>query len=468
MFRSILLLLSGNAAASLLLLARNLLVARLISVENYGIAATFAISMAIVEMMSALGLQQQIVQSKDGENLRFQAALQGFQVLRGAFAAGILFFSAGAIARFLGIPEVAWAYQVMALVPLLNALQHFDIHRLNRQMRFWPVVLTGAVPALISLLAIWPLYQIFDDYRVMLWAIVLQMSLMLVVSHMVAERPYRLVLDRKIMAGALRFGWPLLFDGMLLFIVFNGDKLIVGRLLGMEALALFAMGVTLSLTPTLVLTKSGLNFFLPQLSARDAQSDSFKDIARLAITASTLFSLGTILMLAIFGPYFISVVLNAEYEPLAKILVGIAAIFAMRTLRTACATISIAVGHTIDSMSPNLTKVVALPLIWYVVVQTGDLNLLILISVLAELVSLGVAIALVQYRTQLVTRQPVPFVVSGLGAVLVLLIGMGQIFPVPYISLIGWIGCGSLCAILTFWGGKDVKALNLGAVKDPA
>jgi hypothetical protein len=82
MFRSALLILSGNAAASLLLLARNLIIARLIPVADYGVASTFAIAMAVVEMASALGLQQQIVQARNGEDPRFQSALQGFQVLR--------------------------------------------------------------------------------------------------------------------------------------------------------------------------------------------------------------------------------------------------------------------------------------------------------------------------------------------------------------------------------------------------
>ena len=179
MFRSVLLILSGNAALFLLLLARNLVVARLISVENYGIAATFAITMAIVEMASQLGLQQQIIQAKDGDDPHFQAALQGFQVLRGVIAGIILFFAAGSIANFLKIPHVTWGYQVMAIVPVLNALQHFDMHRLNRQMRFWPVMLTGAVPALVSLVSVWPLYLWFGDYKVMLWAIIIQMVSMM-------------------------------------------------------------------------------------------------------------------------------------------------------------------------------------------------------------------------------------------------------------------------------------------------
>ena len=78
MLRKALLILSGNAAASLLLFARNLVIARLIPVEDYGIASTFAIAMSVVEMASQLGLQQMIVQAREGEDPHFQAALQGF------------------------------------------------------------------------------------------------------------------------------------------------------------------------------------------------------------------------------------------------------------------------------------------------------------------------------------------------------------------------------------------------------
>jgi len=72
MRRSVLTILSGNAATALLLLLRNLAVAALIPVADYGVAATFAIVMAVVEMATDLGLHQQIVQSDKGEAPRFQ------------------------------------------------------------------------------------------------------------------------------------------------------------------------------------------------------------------------------------------------------------------------------------------------------------------------------------------------------------------------------------------------------------
>lgn len=377
MFRSALLILSGNAAASLLLLARNLIVARLISVEDYGIAATFAISMAVVEMMSQLGLQQQIVQAKDGDNTRFQAGLQGFQVLRGVLSGMILFFAAGLIADFLNIPEIAWAYQVMALVPVLTALQHFDIHRLNRQMRFWPVVLTGAVPALISLAAVWPLYLWLGDYRVMLWAIITQIALMTIVSHIVAERPYRLLLDRAIMAGSLRFGWPLLVNGILMFGVFNGDKLIVGRVLGMETLAIFAMGFTLTLTPTLVMAKSAQNFFLPQLSKVDQDTQAgvaqFQHLSMTTLQVSLLNGAILVVAIALLGAFFVQALLGEKYAALIPLLVPMSVLQAMRVAKSGNAVVALSVGHTANAMLANMVRVATLPLVWYALVQGVDL-----------------------------------------------------------------------------------------------
>ena len=40
---------------------------------------------------------------------------------------------------FMGVPEAAWAYRILAFMPLVRAFTHFDIWRLNRQMVFWPL-----------------------------------------------------------------------------------------------------------------------------------------------------------------------------------------------------------------------------------------------------------------------------------------------------------------------------------------
>ncbi len=404
MLRKALVILSGNAAASLLLLARNLIVARLIPVEDFGVAATFALAMALVEMASTFGLQQQIVQSKDGDDPRFQAALQGFQMLRGVLSGLALFALAGPLARFLEIPQVIWAYQLLALVPVLSAAQHFDIHRQTRQMRFGPMIATGALPALAAVLVIWPLSLWFGDWQIMLWSILVQAALGTAVSHLLAERPWRLVLDRAVIAGSLRFGWPLLANAALMFLIFQGDRLIVGRELGMAALAVFSMGVTLTLTPTLVLAKSVQNLMLPKLSAAKADPARFQRLAAAAFQIHLIFGSALVFGAALFGPPILHLLLGPKYAALAPLLIWMAVQQALRLCKGGPSAVAVARGQTENALVANLFRVALLPLAWWVVVQGGDVLIVVQLGILGEGVGLIVALVLQRVRQGVALR----------------------------------------------------------------
>ena len=396
MLRSALLILSGNAFAALLLLARNLLVARMIPLADYGTASTFALVMALVEMASAFGLQQQIVQAKDGDDPHFQAVLQGFQLLRGCVSGAALFVLAGPMADFMGIPEVSWAYRLLALVPVLNALVHFDIHRMNRHMVFWPMILTGAVPALVSVLVLWPLAQWFGDWRVMLYSILVQAGLSVLVSHLVAKRPWRLAFDAAIIGQSLRFGWPLLANAVLLFLVFQGDRMIVGRTLGMTTLAVFSMGLTLTLTPTLVLAKSIQNFFLPRIAHIERSSEAgqqlFQAQARVVVQAALLNGLIIVAATAIGGQIFVQLVLGAKYDGLLPLLLPFAFLTGVRVFKSGPSVVALAQGHTGNAMIANLPRVCALPLAWAALQAWGRVIDVIWIGLAAELIGYGLAL----------------------------------------------------------------------------
>jgi O-antigen/teichoic acid export membrane protein len=408
LWRKALFLLSGNSATAILTLARNLLVARMLPVADYGIAATFAITMAVVEVASALGLQQQIIQAKDGDDPRFQAALQGFQVLRGAASALILLAIAHPLAAFFGIPEVAWAYQVLAVMPVLNGFQHFDIHRMQRRMAYGPMLLTSTVPAALSLLLIWPLVTWFGDWRAMLCAIVAQGTASVLMSHLVAERSYRLVLDRTIMARNLRFGWPLLLNTVLLFFVFQGEKLIVGRELGMEALGIFAMGMTLTLTPTLVMAKSATSFFLPKLSAADRATDKgeawFQHLGRAVFEIHLIFGSVVVLAVLLLGTPFIGLILGSKYAPLVPLLTLLAVMQGLRVLKGGPSTIALSRAQTGNAMIANLVRVALLPVGLVVAERTSRIDLVIAVGIAGEAVGFVVASWLVRRRVRLSLR----------------------------------------------------------------
>lgn len=404
MIRSLVMLLSGNAFSALMLLARNLLVARLVPVADYGIAATFAITMAVIEMMSELGLKQLIVQARDGDDPRLQAALQGVQVLRGAFSALLLVLIAAPLAAFLHIPQAAWAYQMLALVPLLQGFLHLDIYRFERQMHFAPQMLALSLPALISVVLIWPLFAVFKDYRTMLYAVLAQAALTLALSHALAQSRYRIRLDPPTMRRALGFGAPLALNGLLLFISFQGEKLLVGRLLGLEQLAYLAMGFTLTLTPTLVVARAVQSFFLPQLSRTDLIQARFNALARATIEANMLNGLlqaGVILALG--GP-LVAWLLGPKYAPLLALLPWLALLHAVRVFKVGPAVVALARARTSNAMWANLCRVISLPLGVWLALQGFGLQAILQSALAGELCGLFVSLFLLKTRIRLDLR----------------------------------------------------------------
>lgn len=396
--RSAVVVLSGNAIASLLGLARNLAVARLISVEDFGIAATFAIALSVIEMISALGLEQQLIQARDGEQERLQASLQGFQFLRGIVNAVVLFLLAAPIAQFLNLEHLVWGYQMMALVPLLRGLHHLDPNRISRAMRFGPLMLSQFVPALVALMAVVPLVLWLGDYRVMIWIVLIQAGTTMLATHLVAERRYRMVFDRAIMLRSFRFGWPIMLNGVLLFGVFQGDRLIVGREIGVEALAIFSMGVTLTLMPTLLLTKTFQNLFLPLLAGAQDTPDRFARLAAATLQVTLLTGLLLVAGVVAVGQPLSWLLLGEKYAGLMPLLSWMALAQAMRMVNGGPAIVALALAETANALYTNLARLAALPIIWYIAVVSRDLVVIVQIAVAAETVGLAIALTLLRYR----------------------------------------------------------------------
>jgi O-antigen/teichoic acid export membrane protein len=396
MFKSALLILSGQTFTSILLLLRNLLVARLISVEDYGIAATFAISMSIVEMMTTIGLHQMIIQDKNGDDPRLQSVLQGFHLFRSLFAGLILFLLAHPIAEFIGAEDIAWAYQVLALIPVLNGLTHFDIYRLQRKMIYKPSILSSAIPAFLSVMAIWPLWKLYGDYRVMLYSVMIQSAAMVITSQVVAERRYSLGVDKTILMRAINFGWPLLINNVLLFFIFQGEKIIVGRTFGLEVLAIFAMGFTLTLTPSLLLGGSTQTFFLPQLVAAKEDPEKFGYLSCVTYQAHFVFATLFVIGAMIFSDPVIHLLLSAKYAGLIPLMTLLAVLQSMRLLRGGSSTIALAVGRTGIATLSNLPRVFSMPLAWFVASWTGDIFTVLWVAIAGEVIGFLISLFLVR------------------------------------------------------------------------
>ena len=389
-------LLGSNLGVALLRFARNILVARLLGVEDFGVASTFAMTFALLEMVGYLGLDRLLIQTRDGEVPHVQATLQTMQVLRGILMAAVLFLTAPPLARFMGVPEVTWGFQLMAVIPILQGLMHLDIARAQRGMDFGPFMKTALATECVTLLAIWPMHLVFGDYRIGLYSLILQESVLLVLTHLVAERRYRLGLDRDLVIRAVHFGWPLLLNALLMYGIFQGDRLIVANRLGPTELGLFSLAFVLTLVPVKVLTQTQTALFLPKLSTLQDEPSGFVPLGRIAVQAGLVTGIALATGFAVLGPDMVLILFGEKYAGALTLLIWLAVMQAVRIAKLGISTVALAQGETQSPMLANILRVLLLPAAWIAVGQGADLVVVVWLAIFGEALGLVVAFFLLE------------------------------------------------------------------------
>jgi O-antigen/teichoic acid export membrane protein len=356
MLRTGLALTGANILIALLGLARNILIARLIGVEDFGIASTFAITAAFIEMTSNVGIDRLIVQAKDGDEPELQATAQAIQVVRGIVGALVLLAISGPLANFFGVGEITWAYQLMAFVPLLRGFVHLDMFRYQRRMKFQASAGTELAAMFVSTLAAIPAAIYMADFRAMLLAIILQQMLYLIASHIAAQRAYAWNWNRNFRSRAFHFGWPLIVNNYLLYFILQGDRIIVANQYGMEKLGIISAGVTLTLNPSLVLARTLSTLILPILSKSDIKLHNFFSIINFSWIIVLLFGFLMTLIYIFFGGKIINILYGAQFDSVSYLLPILALAHSIRICRVIPNNVALSRGNTHNTLYSNMVR----------------------------------------------------------------------------------------------------------------
>jgi len=374
----------GQILAQSCALVRNVIIARLISPEDFGIAATFVITVSLFEMISNLAVDRLLVQASDGDEPRFLATAHLFQTLRGLLNAGMIFGLAWPISHLFSVPDARWAFQCLAIVPLVRGFTHLDIKRLHRQLRFKRDVVAETVPQIILVVVVWPIGRWFGDYSAMLWLLLGQAIVSTVMSHLLSLCPYRWALDRAYLYRIGTFGWPLLINGLLMFGIFQGDKIIVGTFYSMTALGMFAVAFTATMMPTLIMVRISSAVCLPVLSSVKDVEPAFQHRFKLANQMLALVAITIASALIVGGQGLIDLVFGAKYAG-AGLLIGWLAVMQMfRMVRAAPSLAAIARGDTRTMMLSNIVRSGAIGMMLVVAVSGTNIVWIAIFATLGE------------------------------------------------------------------------------------
>ncbi len=391
---------TSEVTIALLRFSRNLLLARLLGVEEYGLAATFLILVALSEGLTNFGFAQFVVRERDGAEPRVLGTVQTLVSARALVTGVLLLLAAPWVAALFGEPELKASYRWLALVFALRCGVHIDRFRRQRELRFGANAAVELSGLAVSLALLWPVSGWLDDHRILLVLLGAETLTRLAMSHAIAERPFRIGWSAAIAARVLRFGTPLVLGGLVVVIVTQGDRLVVGSVLGTRPLGLMTAALALALTPMLLLARVLSLLALAALSRRRDAPATFAREAGAALEACLVASALGMAALTLAGPAALVMLFGEAYREAAPLLVPAAVLAGLPLLRQGIAALAIAEGRTLDTLLPDLARAVALPIALLRALDGATISEIFLIGIAGELVAGATAAALLVRRRE--------------------------------------------------------------------
>lgn len=354
------LLLAGLGASQMLSFLRNALVGHMLSKGDFGIAATLTLMLQMVDALSDLGADRLIVQAPDGDAPRLQAVGHTLLVGRGVLTGLLLLAAAPLLTHFFRLPDARWAFEAIAIVPVIRGFQHLDTRRAQRHLDNRRLMLVEVVPQAATLLLAYPMLQAAPGFAAVVWLSLLQAAMTLAASHTLAERPYRLAADRDLVMRFLVFGWPILASALPLAATFQGDRLVIGRLLGMEPLAAYSTAFMVTMVPGLIAAKIANALLLPLLAERRRSGIALAGRYRQACDATTLAASLYLAGFVVAGGAVLPVAFGRAYTGLGSLVGWLALMWALRMLQAVPGMALMASSRTRPLLVAGLIRAAAL------------------------------------------------------------------------------------------------------------
>ena len=319
--------LGGHFIGQSIRLATNIVLARLLAPDAFGLMSVVYVLMVGLQLFSDLGINRSVVQSPRGHEPALLDTAWTIQVIRGCGLAVLSLVIAGgfALANQLGIvraatvyadPRLPWVVGTFALVALLAGLESIRIGLAKRQMQLkllTSIDLSSQVAAgVVMIVAALAFHSI--------WALVIGAvvagGLRCGLGHLLLPgHQERLRLEPAAAKELLGHGKWVFLSSILGFAATNGDRLLLGGLIATSEFGLYAVAFLLVNVLQVVAATLCINVAYPAFAEvhRERPQDLSRTISKFQWAYDGIVTLLAALLVTA-GPAVIGLLYDARYQ----------------------------------------------------------------------------------------------------------------------------------------------------------
>ncbi|UAB91731.1 oligosaccharide flippase family protein (plasmid) [Ruegeria sp. SCSIO 43209] len=313
----------GFGSSQLIRLGSNLILTRILFPEAFGLMALVQVVIAGLEMFSDVAIGASVVRSPRGDDPKYLNTAWTLQVIRGAVLWVVACLISNPIAAFYEQPELGLIIPVLAMSTFIQGFQSTKMYLANRHLtlgRLTAMELASQTSGTVFMIvmALW-----LNSVWALVMGALVGVSVRVVLSHTILPGPAnRLAWERDAFREIFHFGKYIILGTAAGFFVQQGDRMVLGKYVSLEDLAVYTIAFMLAAVPLTLSTQLLERILFPLYRTRPpADNDANRKSIGRARMLLTMGTLGMAAVLAMVGVLAVTFLYDPRYHAAGPILV---------------------------------------------------------------------------------------------------------------------------------------------------
>jgi O-antigen/teichoic acid export membrane protein len=325
-------------------LLRLIILAHILSPSDFGLMGIALLTMSILETFSETGFQQALIQKKEDIKLYLDSAWTVL-ILRGFVLFVILYFIAPYAAVFFNTPEAKPIIRVIGFSILFQVFTNIGITYFKKELEFnkeFIYQLTGTLADfIVAISAVLILRNV--------WALVLGLLAGNItrcfVSYLIHPYRPRLYFALEKVKELFGFGKWILGSSILIFLLGQGDDILVGKLLGVTMLGFYQLAYRISNMPATEITNVISQVTFPAYSKLQDDLPKLREAYLKVLQVTAFLSFPVAGLIFVLAPDFTRIFLGEKWMPMVPAMQVLCILGALRSIAAASGPIFLALGR---------------------------------------------------------------------------------------------------------------------------
>ncbi len=312
--------LSGGFARSILQLVTLMVLARLLSPADFGVLAASSSLILLVELLRDLGIVSALVQKP---NLNPHALRVGFilSLIIGILLFISLYLSADYIENFFLIDQFSTVVKLLSFTVIVSSLSAVSYALCLRELRFRDIAAIQLVGYFIGFVCVAIPMAFYGNG---FWSLITGSIVQSVTSALmlIALRPpsISLVFSWKEAKELLTFGTGHTLTAIANYLANQGDRVIIARYLGAEALGEYSRAYQLVIMPINIFGDKIVAVLFPAVAQAQSDPSRVARAYKASLMGACLVSLPTSVLIAVLAPEIVLLILGPKWGEAVPVL----------------------------------------------------------------------------------------------------------------------------------------------------